>query len=560
MISNEMKRVKFLKFVDSCEPTTKQRKEIVSKFDKIMNLDSSYYNKIQDYMDECSVFDDYDYNELDEEINNILVKLNYNYEKKDNDSENDVMIVDENLEKKELPDEEIELINVKPSILDRLLSIRREKDYKLPEEEIEIIEEKRELPEEDIIIEDVKQELPEEDIDIIEHVKQELPEEEIEMIEKKKIQSNKMIDDISVKTKKENKIAKFFKNLFGKKALNDLGDNDIPLIEKSSEKNKFNNFKVNESLNDNNIKINNKDIDKMFEVENYIKNNYNNNNEINNFINLIKFREDRENIINKLYGYIIGTKDKISEEEFLNELHNIFGISKKEKEEKIKSSNSIKDEISESERQRIAEVNKKYQNIKNELFNELDEYEKAFVEDMNSEGLKLGDVELDQMFNERTINKTKIYKYLLEIEKNNILYTYEKLNASLDEYEKAFVEDMCLNNIKLTDPEFNQMINERCVNKKSIIKYYEELNNINNVDLEKSNRNIQSIIDDYKKHIYFESSIDLKEKKLNELKQIAKERKLEKFSKMNKQQLIDALNQLTELKKIEADRQLELVK
>ncbi|MBQ9023863.1 MAG: Rho termination factor N-terminal domain-containing protein, partial [Bacilli bacterium] len=418
----------------------------------------------------------------------------------------------------------------------------------LPDEDIEVIEEeKEELPDEDIeVIEEEKEELPDEEIEVIEEEKEELPNEDIEVIEEEKTE---IPEEIKVKEqkinkpKKQNRLIAFVRNIFNKK------DNKRTI-------NKIDNKKSN-----------NKKLTKMNIVESYVKNNYKNNNEIKDFINLIKIREDKETIISELYEYILGTKDKISEEEFLNELHNIFGISKKEektfKQEKTKSSNPIKEKISEAEkqkRQRISEVNRKYLNIKNELFNELDEYEKAFVEDMHSEGLKPGDAELDQMFNERPVNKAKIYKYLLEIEKNKILYTYEKSNASLDEYEKVFIEDMYSNNIKITDPEFNQMIFERCVDKDSIINYFKELNNINNIDLVKSNENIKLIIEDYKKHINFESSIDLKEKKVNELKQIAKERKLEKFSKMNKQQLIDALNQLTELKKLEADRQLGLVK
>ena len=522
---NQKDVIKFYKFVDEHDISQKEKQNIFAKFDKIMTADNSYYKQINEYMKDCKLFGEYNSDDLKEEIDDIFYSIFKTDSLKEAQKlpEEEIKNVEEQIE---LPEEEIEVIEKKPTFLERLFSRKKEqKEIILPDENIEIIEK------------DEQMELPEEEIKMEEQI--ELPEEEIEVIEKKPT---------------------FFERLFSRKKEQKeiiLPDEDIKIVKKEEP--------IKESIEQKEIKIveeskqknETKEVTKLSFVEDFVNTNYSNNKEILDFINLIKFRTDKEEVVENLFNFINNDENANEEEKFLTKLYEIFGLTKKEEEiiekavipaERVtKSEEFIKPKREESKKVNINPLNEKYFEIKNTLFNELETYEKAFINDMISENLKPGDMELDQMFNERAVNKTTIYKYLLKIEKINLLNAYEKLG----EFEKEFVNDATMENIKFNDAEFYQMLNERCVNKKALDNYYSIL--------EQSNNYQKQIINDYKKHIRFEAS-NLEGKKVKELKEIAKENQISKVSKLNKQQLIEVLNQLTILKEQEADKQLEIVK
>ena len=125
----------------------------------------------------------------------------------------------------------------------------------------------------------------------------------------------------------------------------------------------------------------------------------------------------------------------------------------------------------EKEKARLEEINKKYNEEKMRLYNELDDYEKAFIDDSKAEGLEPGDPEFEQMLNERAISIDKIILYF------DSLYDIDQKKAfeELDDYGKMFIEDANSEWIEPGDPEFDQMINERTVNKQSILDYYKTI-------------------------------------------------------------------------------------
>lgn len=297
-------------------------------------------------------------------------------------------------------------------------------------------------------------------------------------------------------------------------------------------------------------------VDKQVKNENkfeeYIKCNNIDNQELNDYINFINYREDKDLIIKELSEFIENNEKVINEEILLNKLRGLFIMDKPE-EKVISTKPIIKEEkiiptkpIIKEEKEETNKLNEKYETLKNEIFKELNEYEKAFIEDMKAENLNPGDAEFDQMLNERTVNKTRIYKYLLNIEKITILNAYENLG----EFEKEFVNDAAADNIGYKDSEYYQMLNERCVNKNMINNYYSILEN--------SYNNQKLISDDYMKHINYEASINLDNKKVKDLKEIAKERNLTKYSKLNKTELIKALNELTAMKLQQTQKELSL--
>ena len=567
---NQNDIIKFLKFVDLHDLSKNEIKDMINKFTKIIQIDSTYYEDINEYIDESKYFGLYDSNDLKEEIDDIYSQAMKSEKVIELPKEEIKEIAKE--EKVELPEEEIEIVEKKPTLLDRLFSKKSSKEevkeepkeevIELPKEEIKEVskEEVIELPKEEIkeITKEEKVELPEEEIEIVEkkptlfdrlfskkYAKEyELPKEEIKRIEKE----NKPI--------KENKIKAFFKKLFDKKT------NNITINEPETKdiNNNIHEDNKKDSIKEKQEPKEIKNVSKLSFVEDFVNNNYSNNKEITDFINLIKFRNDKDIIIEDLFNFI--NSEKANDEGlFLNKLYESFGLSKKEEKPQKKIINSIKELPKENNNISLNNnLNEKYLEIKNSLFDELGQYEKEFINDMFANGLKPGDMELDQMFNERCVNKSSIYKYLLKLESIKQLSTYENLYNQLNDYEKEFIEDMMSENITINDSEFNQMVCERCVNKSRIINYFNTLETTYKEFTNESNNNQKLIIYNYKKNIRFEQSIDLNSKKVSELKEMAKDNDISKSYKLNKKQLIDALNKLTLLKEEEANKKLILIK
>lgn len=175
-----------------------------------------------------------------------------------------------------------------------------------------------------------------------------------------------------------------------------------------------------------------------------------------------------------------------------------------------------------------------------EAYNKLGEFEKMFVDDAKAECLVPGDNEFRQMLNERCVNKDQImnyYKALVVSEsiknQDDILYLF----VSLDDYERAFVEDAFAENLTEEDNEYRQMINERCVNKEGISKFMKAYRDYINKQKVLINK-------------YSDLTKDLTVLTINELRKLAKHHKDEmtdeeltsyKSSKLKKTELIDIL-------------------
>ena len=100
--------------------------------------------------------------------------------------------------------------------------------------------------------------------------------------------------------------------------------------------------------------------------------------------------------------------------------------------------------------------------------------QKMFFDNATAECLYPEDSEFIQMLNERCVNKVQVLNYYrtitmseCKLNQDNILFLF----ASLDEYERMFVEDAIAENITIDDSEYRQMLSERCVNKNGINKF-----------------------------------------------------------------------------------------
>ena len=108
-------------------------------------------------------------------------------------------------------------------------------------------------------------------------------------------------------------------------------------------------------------------------------------------------------------------------------------------------------------------------------YKKLGDLEKMFVDDATAECLYPEDSEFIQMLNERCVNKVQVLNYYrtitmseCKLNQDNILFLY----ASLDEYERMFIEDAIAEGITtIDDNEYRQMLSERCVNKNGINKF-----------------------------------------------------------------------------------------
>ncbi len=129
--------------------------------------------------------------------------------------------------------------------------------------------------------------------------------------------------------------------------------------------------------------------------------------------------------------------------------------------------------LSEIDKKR-ADVLRQYNENKIKLMDKLGDYERAFVEDATAEGLVPGDNEFNQMLNERTVNKDAVLNYYKDVLDVKQLMVWEYYDM-LDEYEKMFVDDAKAEGLIPGDNEFNMMMGERTVNKERVFSYYKQL-------------------------------------------------------------------------------------
>ena len=375
-------------------------------------------------------------------------------------------------------------------------------------------------------------------------------------------------------TKKPKKIGPFKRFYYNHIKKYDYVDGELePIeIEEAEEKKGF--FK---KIKDKIKSIFKKDENKKINyIKDFVNDNYLENDEIMSFMDLLEEREDKEKIVNKLYRYVKYSTDALDEDKFIDKLYNLFELAREDEyeepikkveepeiieekaieEPKIVEEKAIEEPIKKVEEPKkvkkstrdITKLSDNYKERMKELRNEYTEYEIMFIEDAHSECLELGDQEFDQMLNERCIDKRRIYKYLLEVEKIKLLNVYD----NLDEYEKMFIDDAHSECLELGDQEFDQMLNERRINKEVIIKFYEILN--------KSKENQDKIIANCKKEFLKLNDVNLEDKKVKELKEIAKDNDMKTTSKMKKAELINMLNELKKLKEEDLNKRLGLTK
>ena len=109
-----------------------------------------------------------------------------------------------------------------------------------------------------------------------------------------------------------------------------------------------------------------------------------------------------------------------------------------------------------------------------ELYNELDEFEKAFIDDAKAESLEPNDQEFDQMLNQRHINKDKVLEYFKKVDEEKEQKHKQELWDNLNDFEKMFVDDAKAEGLAPGDSEFDQMLNERTgIDRDKIIGYFE---------------------------------------------------------------------------------------
>ena len=104
-------------------------------------------------------------------------------------------------------------------------------------------------------------------------------------------------------------------------------------------------------------------------------------------------------------------------------------------------------------------------------FDELDDIDKAAIDDLLADNLYPGDVEFEQLLNERAVNKKNIYKYF-DNKKKEFLLNYSKK-------EKGFIDKLIKDRININDDEFNKRIKDNNYDKDKIIRYINNINWIN---------------------------------------------------------------------------------
>ena len=109
-----------------------------------------------------------------------------------------------------------------------------------------------------------------------------------------------------------------------------------------------------------------------------------------------------------------------------------------------------------------------------ELYNELDDFERAFVDDAKAESLEPNDQEFDQMANERSINKDRVLEYFKKAKEEKEQKHKKELWDNLNDFEKMFVDDAKAEGLAPGDSEFDQMLDERTgIDRDKVIGYFE---------------------------------------------------------------------------------------
>ena len=154
--------------------------------------------------------------------------------------------------------------------------------------------------------------------------------------------------------------------------------------------------------------------------------------------------------------------------------------------------------LSEKEKEEIYQYYKDKASLITKLyFDDLDEMERFAIEDLLADNLYPGDVEFDQLLNERTVNKDKIYKYF-DYKKDEFLLNYNR-------NEKNFIDQIIKDGISIDDEEFDKRVKDSKYDKDKIIKYINNINWINNTN-------------DYIKNISNKKTEEVKEDIINEIK------------------------------------------
>ena len=278
-----------------------------------------------------------------------------------------------------------------------------------------------------------------------------------------------------IKERKYFGIRKLFSNIKEKFAaikenINTAKSTNVELTNEKTEKNpeQLTTYKkityVNDFISDNKMESE--------EVNNYIELLWQQNNDekIDDLYCYVKNNSEakkEENLLNKMSMLTSISRNKVEEKNIENasviETEEIKEETIEiEKEEEVKTTEENKKELTEADKKFIAnkaELDKKFIKIK------------MLMEDAHSEGLKLEDQEYKQMLIERAIDKKEIYLYFLELEKLKLMNAYNNLR----EYEKAFMEDTHSEGLNLNDIEYHQMAKERNINIERISDYYKLL-------------------------------------------------------------------------------------
>ena len=106
------------------------------------------------------------------------------------------------------------------------------------------------------------------------------------------------------------------------------------------------------------------------------------------------------------------------------------------------------------------------------LLEELDDIQKSLIDDLDAEGLEPDNIEFEKMVNERALSdkeKDEIYQFYTDRASLKTKCYYDEL----DDIDKAAIDDLLADNLYPGDVEFEQLLNERVVNKKNIYKYFD---------------------------------------------------------------------------------------
>ena len=298
----------------------------------------------------------------------------------------------------------------------------------------------------------------------------------VEKVEPKKSESKEAEPKKSDKKAEPKEIGPFKRFYYNKIKKYDVVDGKLsPFEVKMIDTKKNNRFKS----------LFNKSIDKKLnKILDFINLYYSDNDEIYEFMDLLEEREDKNTIIKKLYRFVKYSLNAYKEDKFVDKLYELFGLTRKKTEPKKVEPKKVEPKKEESKKEEpkkeepkkeekkvprdITKMSDKYKIIMEQFRAEFTEQEVMFVDDAASECLEFGDQEFDQMLNQRYINKIRVYKCLLGTQKIKLLNMYDNLTS----YEKMFVDDAIAEGLNPGDPEFDQMANERSVDKEVMATYF----------------------------------------------------------------------------------------